>query len=135
VAASFVRRHGYRVLTRNYKTTGGEIDLVCRHGDILAFVEVKTRAEVDFGQPAEAIDVRKEEAFAVPPAAISNSLTARRSATASTWWKSGSERAIFPPARWCRISLRRIGHDRAVKFDDCPVRRKTTRFFMPTAKR
>ena len=63
MAGAFVRRHGYRVLTRNYKTTGGEIDLVCRHGDILVFVEVKTRAEVDFVRPSEAIDERKEEAL------------------------------------------------------------------------
>jgi putative endonuclease len=63
VAAAFLRRHGYRVLTRNYKTTRGEIDLVCRHGEVLVFVEVKTRAEVDFVRPAEAIDVRKEEAL------------------------------------------------------------------------
>ena len=56
VAAAFVRRHGYKVLTRNYKTMRGEIDLVCRHGDVLVFVEVKTRAEVDFVRPAEAID-------------------------------------------------------------------------------
>jgi putative endonuclease len=63
VAGAFVRRHGYKVLTRNYKTTGGEIDLVCRHGDILVFVEVKTRAEVDFVRPAEAIDARKEDAL------------------------------------------------------------------------
>jgi putative endonuclease len=64
VAAAFVRRHGYRVLVRNYKTTrGGEIDLVCRHGDVLVFVEVKTRADADFVRPAEAIDDRKEEAL------------------------------------------------------------------------
>ena len=63
VAAAFLRRHGYRVLTRNYKTTGGEIDLVCRHGDVLVFVEVKTRAGVDIVRPVEAIDDRKEEAL------------------------------------------------------------------------
>jgi putative endonuclease len=63
VAAAFLRRHGYRVLTRNYKTTGGEIDLVCRHGDVLVFVEVKTRAGADLVRPAEAIDERKEEAL------------------------------------------------------------------------
>jgi putative endonuclease len=63
VAAAFLRRHGYRVLTRNYKTARGEIDLVCRHGDVLVFVEVKTRAEVGFVPPAEAIDARKEEAL------------------------------------------------------------------------
>lgn len=51
------------MLTRNYKTIRGEIDLVCRHGDVLIFVEVKTRAEVDFVRPAEAIDAAKEEAL------------------------------------------------------------------------
>jgi putative endonuclease len=63
VAASFLRRQGYRVLTRNYKTTRGEIDLVCRHGEFLVFVEVKTRGAVDVVRPAEAIDERKEEAL------------------------------------------------------------------------
>jgi len=63
VAGAFVRRHGYRVLTRNYKTAGGEIDLVCRHGDVLVFVEVKTRTGVDVVRPAEAIDAAKEEAL------------------------------------------------------------------------
>jgi len=58
-----LRRHGYRVLTRNYKVTGGEIDLVCRHGDVLAFVEVRTRAGEMFGRPAESIDARKEDAL------------------------------------------------------------------------
>ena len=58
-----MRRNGYKVLTRNYKTTRGEIDLVCRLGDILVFVEVKTRAEVGVVPPAEAIDERKEEAL------------------------------------------------------------------------
>jgi putative endonuclease len=51
------------VLVRNYKTTRGEIDLVCRLGDTLVFVEVKTRASVDIVPPAEAIDERKEEAL------------------------------------------------------------------------
>jgi putative endonuclease len=63
VAASFLRRHGYKMLTRNYKITGGEIDLVCRHGDILAFVEVRTRGGEAFGRPAESIDTRKEDAL------------------------------------------------------------------------
>jgi putative endonuclease len=63
VAGAFLRRHGYRVLTRNFKTTGGEIDLVCRHGDVLVFVEVKTRAEIDLVRPAEAIGAGKEEAL------------------------------------------------------------------------
>jgi putative endonuclease len=63
VAAAFVRRHGYRVLTRNYKTERGEIDLVCRQGNVLVFVEVRTRAGDAFGRPSETIDARKEEAL------------------------------------------------------------------------
>ena len=63
VAASFVRRHGYRVLTRNYKTERGEIDLICREGDMLVFVEVRARSGEQFGRPAESIDARKEEAL------------------------------------------------------------------------
>ncbi len=41
VAAAFLRRHGYRILYRNFLTPVGEIDLVCRCGEVLAFVEVK----------------------------------------------------------------------------------------------
>src|SRR5271156_2411584 len=63
VAASFLRRRGYRVLTRNYMTDGGEIDLICRDGDVLAFVEVRTRGDESFGRPAESIDARKEDAL------------------------------------------------------------------------
>jgi len=63
VAAAFVRRHGYRVLTRNCKTDRGEIDLVCRDGDVLVFVEVRSRSSDQFGRPAESIDARKEEAM------------------------------------------------------------------------
>jgi putative endonuclease len=63
VAAAFLRRHGYKVLLRNYKTTRGEIDLVCRHGDTLVFVEVKTRKSIDIVPPSEAISERQEQAL------------------------------------------------------------------------
>ena len=63
VAAAFVRRHGYRVLTRNFKTERGEIDLVCRDGRVLVFVEVRSRSGDLFGRPSESIDARKEAAL------------------------------------------------------------------------
>jgi putative endonuclease len=62
VAAVFVRRKGYRVLTRNFASEHGEIDLICRDGDTLVFVEVRSRSGDAFGRPAESIDTRKEEA-------------------------------------------------------------------------
>ena len=63
VAGAFLRRRGYRVLTRNFATSRGEIDIVCRDGEVLAFVEVRTRADESFGRPSESIDARKEDAL------------------------------------------------------------------------
>ncbi len=56
LAGRFLRRNGYKILRRNFRgRTGGEIDIVCRDGDTLVFVEVKTRTSQDFGRPFEAI--------------------------------------------------------------------------------
>ena len=63
VAAAYLRRLGYRVLIRNYLTVGGELDLICRHGEMLVFVEVRTRGGEEFGRPAESIGAKKEEAL------------------------------------------------------------------------
>jgi putative endonuclease len=56
LACRHLRRQGYKVLYRNFRgRTGGEIDIVCRDGDTLVFVEVKTRTRDDFGRPFEAV--------------------------------------------------------------------------------
>ena len=55
-ACRFLRKRGYKVLYRNFKHRGGgEIDVVCRDGDTLVFVEVKTRANEDLRRPFEDI--------------------------------------------------------------------------------
>ena len=57
LACQFLRKNGYKILYRNFRgRTGGEIDVVCRDGDALVFIEVKTRTGEDFGRPFEAID-------------------------------------------------------------------------------
>lgn len=60
LAARFLRRLGYRILERNYRTRGGEIDLVARDGDELVFVEVKALTESEFGAPQERVSDRKQ---------------------------------------------------------------------------
>ena len=50
-AARFLARRGYRILARNVRAGGVEIDLVATRGALLAFVEVKTRRTRDFGAP------------------------------------------------------------------------------------
>jgi putative endonuclease len=62
LASRFLRRRGYKILHRNFRgRTGGEIDIVCRDGDTLVFVEVKTRTREDFGRPLDAIDRDKRK--------------------------------------------------------------------------
>ena len=55
------KREKFKVLYRNFKAPrGGEVDLVCRDGNVLAFVEVKTRTSDAFGRPAAAVDEKKQ---------------------------------------------------------------------------
>lgn len=60
VARRFLAGKGYRFLAANYRSRLGEIDLVCQDGEVVVFVEVKTRRSGRFGTPAEAVDFRKQ---------------------------------------------------------------------------
>ena len=46
-AAAFLIAKGYRILAKRFKTPYGEIDLVARRRNLIAFVEVKARASLD----------------------------------------------------------------------------------------
>jgi putative endonuclease len=61
LAHRFLRREGYTIVARNYRTGsgGGEIDIVAWDKSDLVFVEVKTRATDDFGTPDRAVDPDK----------------------------------------------------------------------------
>lgn len=59
-AADHLEADGYRILARNVRADGVEIDLVATRGRVLAFVEVKTRTSVRAGSPEEAVDERKQ---------------------------------------------------------------------------
>jgi len=58
-AAAYLESLGYRILKRNVRGPGGEIDLVARDGATLVFVEVKARDGARFGSALAAIDARK----------------------------------------------------------------------------
>lgn len=59
LAADYLVRRGLRVIERNYRVRGGEIDLVCREGDTLVFVEVRLRRHAGYGGAAESITAAK----------------------------------------------------------------------------
>jgi putative endonuclease len=65
VAYRYLRRSGYTVVARNYRTKSGagEVDLIAIKGEDIAFVEVKTRTSDEFGPPDRAIDETKRLAM------------------------------------------------------------------------
>ncbi|HET9392084.1 MAG TPA: YraN family protein [Candidatus Rubrimentiphilum sp.] len=58
-AAAFLESSGYSIVRRNVRVPGGEIDLVCRDGATIVFVEVKRRDTRSFGSALSAVGPRK----------------------------------------------------------------------------
>jgi putative endonuclease len=59
IAAEYLSARGMRLLERNARTPHGELDLVFADGDVLVFVEVKTRTGMGFGFPEESVTAQK----------------------------------------------------------------------------
>jgi putative endonuclease len=59
LACRELRRRGYAVVARRYRTRGGEIDIIARDGRTMVFVEVKARESRAFGAAAEAVTALK----------------------------------------------------------------------------
>jgi putative endonuclease len=64
-ACRALEARGYRILARRYRTRVGEIDVVARAGPCIVFVEVKTRRDGRFGDPAAAVTAEKQRRLAV----------------------------------------------------------------------
>jgi putative endonuclease len=60
LACAELRRRGYAVLARRYRTRYGEIDIVAEDGDTIVFVEVKARLGMKFGGAAAAVTPLKQ---------------------------------------------------------------------------
>lgn len=60
VAERFLTGLGYRVLRRQHRNSGGELDLIALDGDTVVFAEVKTRRGVTHGQPIDAVNADKQ---------------------------------------------------------------------------
>jgi len=52
---------GYKIKERNAKVSKREVDIIATDGDLLVFVEVKTRSNRSFGKPLEAVDNRRRK--------------------------------------------------------------------------
>ncbi len=58
-ACRHLEGEGFTVVERNFRVPGGEIDIVARRGDLLVFVEVRSREDAAFGSPEETVGPRK----------------------------------------------------------------------------
>ena len=63
LTAKYLKKHGYKVLQRNYKTPYGEADIIAFKDGYYCLVEVKARESDVYGLPAEAVDERKRERY------------------------------------------------------------------------
>ena len=60
IACRHLTDHGLRLVARNYRCRHGEIDLIMRDGEKIAFIEVRLRGRSDYGSAAESVDARKQ---------------------------------------------------------------------------
>ena len=59
-AARHLESRGYRIRERNFRTRGGEVDIIAEHRGALAFVEVRARTSSDFMSPLESVTTTKQ---------------------------------------------------------------------------
>jgi len=63
IAERYLKIHGFSILEKNFLIKGSEIDLIAEKDGAIHFVEVKTRTETTFGNPADAVTFHKIKAI------------------------------------------------------------------------
>lgn len=59
-AAKYLRKKGYEILSANYRTRMGEIDIIAQQGPYIVFVEVKARSQGAIDTPGASVTPRKQ---------------------------------------------------------------------------
>jgi putative endonuclease len=62
-AQKFLKKNGYKIVKTNFVTPFGEVDIIAKKDDVVAFVEVKTRLSDIFGMPSEAVNLQKQRKY------------------------------------------------------------------------
>lgn len=60
LACKYLQDKGYKILERNFEARQGEIDIIAKDKNELVFIEVKTRSNISYGKPAEAVNEIKQ---------------------------------------------------------------------------
>jgi len=64
IAVEQLKKNGYKILERNYRTRMGEIDIIAKDGDVIVFIEVKARQTDTYGNPKYAVTRAKQKKIA-----------------------------------------------------------------------
>lgn len=98
-AVVFLKRRGFRIIDRNVRYRFGEIDIIGWDGEVLCFVEVRSRKNDSFGTPEATIGQRKQ-------ARISKAAAAYLQKRFSKW----------PPCRFDAVALLGSGKSKKITF-------------------
>jgi len=60
-ACKYIKKNGYKILGKNFRTKFGEIDIIGIDNDTICFIEVKARSSSDYGSPEQFVTKRKQE--------------------------------------------------------------------------
>lgn len=63
LAITYLKSKEYKIITRNFRTRFGEIDIVCEKGDSIVFIEVRTKSNLSTILPEESITKKKIEKY------------------------------------------------------------------------
>lgn len=60
LALSYVKRQGYKIIEKNYRTGRGEIDIIANDKNCIAFIEIRSGNTEKFGLLEDTIDIKKQ---------------------------------------------------------------------------
>lgn len=63
LACKYLKKQGYTILKRNYRCACGEVDIIAQTGEVVAFIEVKTRTDDDFAKPRTAVNATRRNRY------------------------------------------------------------------------
>lgn len=61
IATEFLKKNKYKILERNFYCNQGEIDIIAKDKNEIVFIEVKTRNNIKYGMPSEAVTIQKQK--------------------------------------------------------------------------
>ena len=61
IAVCYLKNNGYQIIQRNFECKQGEIDIIAQEKEEYVFIEVKTRTNIKYGKPKEAVDKTKKK--------------------------------------------------------------------------